>query len=67
MKSPEGMYTQCYYYGSSSWLLAGVIIAIIVGVSLLISIYCFYLRKTAKVKPNAKIKKVQRLRRRRPS
>ena len=58
------IYAKCYGYGSTSWLSTIIILAIIVGISILISIYCFYLRKTAKVKPNSKIKNVQRLKQR---
>ena len=43
------LYAKCYYYGSSSWLFTMIILVIIVALTVLTSIYCFYWRKHAKV------------------
>ncbi len=50
------VFTKCYDYGSSSWLFTMIILVIIVVLTVLMSIYCFYWRKHAKVKPHMKMK-----------
>ena len=49
------LYSKCYDYGSSSWDTTVIIILVIIVVlTVLTSIYCFYWRKDAKVKPQPK-------------
>ena len=50
------VYSKCYEYESSSLKVAIIIIVIIIIVLIVItSIYCFFHRKDAKVKPHQKI------------